>query len=190
MSDADGGEVSTELIVLAGSAAIWATTASSGSIAKPRTAVTAPAEEEAAEVNAEGVLIPDAGAEKVERKRNMAEGLSLDNLISFAINGRRGRMRALTFQESVNLCRARGNGLCIRTPLGRGLHLISVTGSLRGIKHTCAQQEHADMIGLLRGWDLKERVGVIDLLEIGLEEAAGNTAPEHYDGDAGRWWMD
>jgi len=40
------------------------------------------------------------------------------------------------------------------------------------------------VIDLLRRWDVKERVSIIDLLEIGLQETASNTASEHYHSDA------
>lgn len=76
----DDAAFSVELIVCAGSAAICAMTVSSGSIARPRMAVTSPVVEDAAEVNADGVLIPDAGVEKAERKRKIAEGFSLDSI--------------------------------------------------------------------------------------------------------------
>lgn len=36
------------------------------------------------------------------------------------------------------------------------------------------------MIDLLCGWDIKECVSIIDLLEIGLQETASNAASEHY----------
>lgn len=78
--DEAAASFSAALIALVGSVAIWAAIASSGSIEKPRMAVTAPVEEDVAVVNAEGVLIPDTGAEKLERRRNMAEGFSLDNI--------------------------------------------------------------------------------------------------------------
>lgn len=79
VTDDDTG-FSVELIAWAGSAAICARTVSNGSIASPRMAVTSPVVEDVAEVNADGVLVPDAGVEKVERRRKIADGFSLDNI--------------------------------------------------------------------------------------------------------------
>lgn len=75
--------LSVELIVVAGSAAICAATASSGSTANPSIAVTLPVVEEAAAVKADGVLIPEDGLdteENVARRRNIADGFSLESL--------------------------------------------------------------------------------------------------------------
>lgn len=143
--DEAAASFSAALIALVGSVAIWAAIASSGSIEKPRMAVTAPVEEDVAVVNAEGVLIPDTGAEKLERRRNMAEGFSLDNLISLvhqADERQTSLIRALTFRGSVSLFQARKSGPCSRIHQGRELYsadMISVTESLGRIRHTCSQ---------------------------------------------------